>query len=47
MTAYQPWESTSYRIADDGGWGLNGNADTNAELVDGARAELAQLAGND
>ena len=31
----------------DGGWGLNGNANTNAELVDAARAELAELAGNE
>jgi phenylpyruvate tautomerase PptA (4-oxalocrotonate tautomerase family) len=31
----------------DGGWGLGGNANTNAELVDAARAQIAELAGND
>ncbi len=30
--------------APDGGWGLAGHANTNAELVAGARAQLAQLA---
>ena len=30
--------------APDGGWGLAGHANTNAELVDAARAELARLA---
>jgi phenylpyruvate tautomerase PptA (4-oxalocrotonate tautomerase family) len=29
----------------DGGWGLSGHANTNAELVDAARAQIAQLAG--
>jgi hypothetical protein len=29
----------------DGGWGLAGHANTNAELVDAARAQIAQLAG--
>jgi hypothetical protein len=28
----------------DGGWGLNGHANTNAELVDAARAQIAELA---
>ena len=28
----------------DGGWGLNGHAHTNAELVDAARAQIAELA---
>jgi phenylpyruvate tautomerase PptA (4-oxalocrotonate tautomerase family) len=27
----------------DGGWGLGGHAHTNAELVDAARAQIAQL----
>jgi phenylpyruvate tautomerase PptA (4-oxalocrotonate tautomerase family) len=31
----------------DGGWGLGGNANTSAELVDAARAQVAQLAGNE
>ena len=31
----------------EGGWGLGGNANTNAELVDAARAQLAELAGNE
>ena len=30
--------------APDGGWGLAGHANTNAELVAAARAQLAQLA---
>jgi phenylpyruvate tautomerase PptA (4-oxalocrotonate tautomerase family) len=30
--------------APDGGWGLQGHARTNAELVDAARAQIAQLA---
>jgi phenylpyruvate tautomerase PptA (4-oxalocrotonate tautomerase family) len=30
--------------APDGGWGLNGHAHTNAELVDAARAQIAELA---
>jgi len=30
--------------APEGGWGLNGHANTNAELVSAARAELAKLA---
>ena len=29
----------------EGGWGLAGHANTNAELVDAARAQIAQLAG--
>jgi phenylpyruvate tautomerase PptA (4-oxalocrotonate tautomerase family) len=29
--------------APDGGWGLNGHANTNAELVAAARAQLASL----
>jgi phenylpyruvate tautomerase PptA (4-oxalocrotonate tautomerase family) len=29
--------------APDGGWGLGGNANTNAELVTAARAQIAQL----
>jgi phenylpyruvate tautomerase PptA (4-oxalocrotonate tautomerase family) len=28
----------------DGGWGLAGHANTNAELVDAARAQIAQIA---
>ena len=28
----------------DGGWGLAGHTDTNAELVDAARAQIAQIA---
>jgi hypothetical protein len=28
----------------DGGWGLHGHAHTNAELVNAARAEIAELA---
>jgi phenylpyruvate tautomerase PptA (4-oxalocrotonate tautomerase family) len=28
----------------DGGWGLNGHANTNAELVDAARAQIAEIA---
>ena len=31
----------------DGGWGLGGNPNTNAELVDTARAQVAELAGNE
>jgi phenylpyruvate tautomerase PptA (4-oxalocrotonate tautomerase family) len=31
--------------APDGGWGLNGHANTNEELVAAARAEIASLAG--
>jgi phenylpyruvate tautomerase PptA (4-oxalocrotonate tautomerase family) len=31
----------------EGGWGLGGNANTNAELVDAARAQIAELAGNE
>src|SRR6476469_132679 len=31
----------------DGGWGLGGNANTNAELVDAACAQIAELAGNE
>jgi len=31
----------------DGGWGLGGNANTNAELIDAARAQIAELAGNE
>ena len=27
----------------EGGWGLSGHANTNAELVDGARAQIAEL----
>jgi phenylpyruvate tautomerase PptA (4-oxalocrotonate tautomerase family) len=30
--------------APDGGWGLAGHANTNAELIDAARAQIAQLA---
>src|SRR6202142_2332463 len=30
----------------DGGWGLAGNAHTNAELIPGARAQIADLASN-
>ena len=33
--------------APDGGWGLNGHAHTNAELVTAARAEIAKLATKD
>jgi len=29
----------------DGGWGLGGHAHTNAELVDAARAQMAELGG--
>ena len=29
----------------DGGWGLAGHANTNAELIDAARAQIAQLRG--
>ncbi len=29
--------------APDGGWGLNGHANTNAELVSAARAQIAEL----
>jgi phenylpyruvate tautomerase PptA (4-oxalocrotonate tautomerase family) len=32
--------------ANDGGWGLNGHAHTNAELVQAARAQTAELSGN-
>jgi phenylpyruvate tautomerase PptA (4-oxalocrotonate tautomerase family) len=31
--------------APDGGWGLAGHANTNAELVTAARAEIARLSG--
>jgi phenylpyruvate tautomerase PptA (4-oxalocrotonate tautomerase family) len=31
--------------AAEGGWGLSGHANTNAELVSAARAQLAELAG--
>ena len=31
--------------APDGGWGLVGHANTNAELVTAARAEIARLSG--
>jgi phenylpyruvate tautomerase PptA (4-oxalocrotonate tautomerase family) len=31
----------------DGGWGLAGHANTNAELVDAARAQIARLAANE
>jgi phenylpyruvate tautomerase PptA (4-oxalocrotonate tautomerase family) len=30
----------------DGGWGLVGHANTNAELIDAARAQIAQLRGD-
>jgi len=30
----------------DGGWGLSGKANTNTELVEAARAQIAELAGN-
>jgi phenylpyruvate tautomerase PptA (4-oxalocrotonate tautomerase family) len=33
--------------APDGGWGLNGHAHTNAELVTAARGEIAKLATKD
>ena len=32
--------------APEGGWGLNGQAHTNADLVAAARAEIARLAGS-
>jgi hypothetical protein len=32
--------------APDGGWGLNGHASTNEELVLAARAQIASLAGD-
>src|SRR6266516_5371611 len=32
--------------APDGGWGLGGHANTNAELVSAARAQIAELAKN-
>jgi phenylpyruvate tautomerase PptA (4-oxalocrotonate tautomerase family) len=32
--------------APEGGWGLSGHANTNAELVSAARAQLAELANN-
>ena len=32
--------------APDGGWGLSGHANTNAELVSAARAQIAELAKN-
>ena len=32
--------------APEGGWGLNGHANTNAELVSAARAQIAELAKN-
>jgi len=32
--------------APDGGWGLSGHANTNAELVGAARAQIAELASN-
>jgi len=32
--------------APDGGWGIGGHANTNAELVAAARAQIAELAGN-
>jgi hypothetical protein len=32
--------------APDGGWGLAGHANTNAELVGAARAQIAELATN-
>ena len=32
--------------APEGGWGLSGHANTNAELVTAARAQLAELANN-
>jgi phenylpyruvate tautomerase PptA (4-oxalocrotonate tautomerase family) len=32
--------------APEGGWGLGGHANTNAELVAAARAQIAELAGN-
>ena len=32
--------------APEGGWGLSGHANTNAELVTAARAQLAELAKN-
>jgi phenylpyruvate tautomerase PptA (4-oxalocrotonate tautomerase family) len=30
----------------DGGWGLGGHANTNAELIDAARAQIAELGGS-
>ena len=30
----------------DGGWGLGGHAHTNAELIDAARAQIAELSGS-
>lgn len=32
--------------APEGGWGLSGHANTNAELVTAARAQIAELSGN-
>jgi hypothetical protein len=32
--------------APEGGWGLGGHADTNAELVSAARAQIAELGKN-
>ena len=32
--------------APEGGWGIGGHANTNAELVAAARAQIAELAGN-
>lgn len=50
ITAAATDSSSSLRVwvlvteAPDGGWGLNGHAHTNAELVDAARAQIAELA---
>src|SRR6266481_5648679 len=49
VTADNPSLSTRTWVllteAVDGGWGLSGHANTNAELVDAARAQIAELAG--
>jgi hypothetical protein len=40
-TAERVWVLLTEAV--DGGWGLNGHAHTNAELVDAARAQIAEL----
>ena len=41
-----PSAGAGSRGGPDGGWGLAGHANTNAELVSAARAQIAELATN-
>ena len=41
---FQVEKETACLVVADGGWGLGGHANTNNELVQAARAQLAELA---